>query len=605
MANGEQRPGEDSGDRAPSGAAERPLRSAADRLLLRTAWRGAHWVGLLAVTSVAGAVASTLLPAVAGHTVDVILRAAEQPGTAAGAASRSSHSLAGCIALILLIVICDAAGQFATGMSTAGATEWLRHRLASHVFACGLRLPTRFPIGDLVGRVTGGAADASYAAASGVPALAAVIPPVGSIAALALIDPWLAVAFAAGLPALAVALRVFLRDASDITVRYQRAQGAITARLLDALAGARTIAAAGTCDQESARVLVPLAEVHLHGRASWRIQARIAAQGSLIVPLLQVVVLAVAGVELAARRISPGELLAASQYAVLGAGVGAAIGRLGQLSRARAGARRVVEPLAWPAPAQGTRPLPPGPGCLELSAVTVRSGGEPVLEGVDAIFPGGAVVAVLGRSGAGKSLLAALAGRLLDPDEGDVRLDGVSLADLDRTQLRRAVVYAFDRPALFGRTPGEAITFGISRPDPANVLSAARDASADGFLRRLPAGLDTPLEDAPMSGGEVQRIGLARAFAHADEARLLILDDAMSSLDTVTEMQVATALTARRGNRTCLITTHRTATAARADLVAWLDGGKLHPLRPHHELWQDPRYRAVFHAQETAEAAGV
>jgi ATP-binding cassette subfamily B protein len=106
-----------------------------------------------------------------------------------------------------------------------------------------------------------------------------------------------------------------------------------------------------------------------------------------------------------------------------------------------------------------------------------------------------------------------------------------------------------------------------------------------------------------MSGGEVQRIGLARAFAHADEARLLILDDAMSSLDTVTEMQVATALTARLGSRTCLITTHRAATAARADLVAWLDGGKLHPLRPHHELWQDPRYRAVFHAQETAEAA--
>jgi ATP-binding cassette subfamily B protein len=226
--------------------------------------------------------------------------------------------------------------------------------------------------------------------------------------------------------------------------------------------------------------------------------------------------------------------------------------------------------------------------------VTVRSDGEPVLDGVDATFPGGAVVAVVGRSGAGKSLLAAVAGRLLDPDEGDVRLDRVSLDRLDRAQLRRAIVYAFDRPALFGRTPGEAIAFGANRTVPARVLSAARDASAYEFLRRLPAGLDTPLDDAPMSGGEVQRIGLARAFAHADEARLLILDDAMSSLDTITEMQVATALTSRLDHRTCLIIAHRAATAARADLVAWLDGGKLHPPRPHHELWRDPRYRAVF-----------
>ena len=311
-------------------------------------------------------------------------------------------------------------------------------------------------------------------------------PPAGSIIALALIDPWLAVAFAAGLPALAIVLRAFVRDASGITASYQRAQGAITARLLDALAGARTIAAAGTSDQEAARVLVPLADVRLHGQAFWRIQARIAAQGSIIVPLLQVVVLAVAGFELAAHRISPGELLAASQYAVLGAGVGASIGRLGQLAQARAGARRMAEPLAEPAVAEGTGSLPPGPGCLELRAVTVRSGGERVLDGVDVCVPGGAVVAVVGRSGAGKSMLAAVAGRLLDPDAGDVTLDGVPMPASAGRALRRAVVYAFDRPALFGGTPREAIAFGASRPSTAQILAAARDAAASEFLRRLP-----------------------------------------------------------------------------------------------------------------------
>src|SRR3984885_12421433 len=233
----------------PDQDAGRELHRAADRLLVRTVWRGGHWAALLGITSIAGAAADTLLPAVAGKTVDVVLRAAEQPGTA----SRTGHWLAGCVGLIVAIVACEAAGQFATGMSTAGATEWLRLRLAAHVFACGIRLPRRFPAGDLVGRITGGTADASFAAAGAVPAVAAIIPPVGSVIALALIDPWLAAAFAAGLPALAIALRVFVRDASTVAAHYQRAQGAITARLLDALAGARTIAAAGTCDQEAAR----------------------------------------------------------------------------------------------------------------------------------------------------------------------------------------------------------------------------------------------------------------------------------------------------------------------------------------------------------------
>jgi ATP-binding cassette, subfamily B, bacterial len=591
---------------APAGRAttDAALRRSADRLLLRMARRGAPWASLLGVTSVAAATAETLFPAVAGHAVDVIIRAAAAP-TSVPARSGAGLSpvgrwLAACSVLILVMVAGEALSQLAAGMSTAGATAWLRRQLTDHVLAGGLRLAGRFPAGDLVGRMMGGAADAAFAPASGVTAVAAVIPPAGSVIALAFIDPWLAVTFAAGLPVFAIVLRAFVRDASDIAAGYQRAQGAITARLLDALAGARTIAAAGTCEQEAARVLVPLAQVRRHGRASWRIQARIAAQGSLVVPLLQVVVLAVAGIELAGHRISPGELLAASQYAVLGSGIGAAIGPLSQLARARAGARRAAEPLAQPRPARGTAVLPPGPGDLRLRRVTVRDAGQAVLADVDLVVPGGSVVAVAGRSGAGKSVLAALAGRLLDPDEGEVTLDGVPLTRLAPGALRRAVVYAFDRPALFGDTPREAIAFGLpAAAGAAPVVSAAKDAAAYDFLRRLPAGLDTPLREAPMSGGEIQRIGLARAFARVEAARLLILDDAMSSLDTVTEMQVSHALTSRIGNRTALIIAHRAATAARCDLVAWLDGGRLRALAPHRELWPDPEYRSIY-AADTA-----
>lgn len=593
--------------RSRGAAAEREAAAFADRLLLRMAWHCRHWAGLLAIVSITGAVADTLLPAVIGHTVDVMLRAGGPPGEAAAGPgptlSQVGSWMTGCLIVICLIVACAAVGQLATGMSTAAATGWLRRRLTGHMFACGLDLTERFPVGDLVSRVTGGAADASYASASGVLAIAAVIPSAGSIIALGLINPWLAVTFAAGLPLLAIILRSFVRNTSDVSVRYQQAQGAITARLLETLEGARTIAAAGTREQETARVLIPLAEVRMHGRAFWRIQARIAAQGSLVVPLLQVMVVAVAGIELAAHRISPGELLAASQYAVLGAGIGASFSRLTQLARARAGARRTAEPLAEPVQARAATPLPPGQGCLQLCRVTLRHRGELVLDGVDLTVPGGAVVAVVGRSGSGKSLLAALAGRLLDPEQGEVRLDGVSLAGLDHADLRHAIVYAFARPALLGRTPREAVAFGISRPSAERVRSAMRDARAWEFLQRLPAGPDTPLREAPMSGGEVQRIGLARAFAHADQARLLIMDDAMSSLDTVTEMQVSRALTGRLGGRTCLIIAHRAATAARADLVAWLDGGKLRALASHHDLWRDPGYRSVFTGEAMASVA--
>ncbi|MGH3833875.1 MAG: ATP-binding cassette domain-containing protein, partial [Pseudonocardiaceae bacterium] len=214
--------------------------------------------------------------------------------------------------------------------------------------------------------------------------------------------------------------------------------------------------------------------------------------------------------------------------------------------------------------------------------------------------PAGATVAVVGRSGTGKSLLAALAGRLADPERGQVLLDGVALPELSRAQLRGAVGFAFERPALVGDTIEEVINFGSRCRTEAKAREAAATARADTFIERLPAGYETELAAAPLSGGEMQRLGLARAFARP--YRVLILDDATSSLDTVTERQVGAVLTSgglASGGRgqTRLIIAHRAATAARTDLVAWLDHGRLRGLRPHSVLWRDPDYRALFGAE--------
>jgi ATP-binding cassette, subfamily B, bacterial RamA/AmfB len=592
------------------------LRRNADRLLRHVARHGAGWLALLAGASVAGSAAQLLLPAAVGRTLDAVLdpgRAAQsglaqsgfaQSGFAQSGLAQSGFALsgpavrwlAGCAALVAVIVLAGTAVQLAAGTASAASTARLRRLLACQVLGCGPGLLARFGAGDVVSRLVGGAAEAGAAPASMVLAATAVILPAGSVAALGLIDPWLVAAFAVGFPVLAWVLRTLVRDTSDVAARYQQAQGMIAARLVDALTGARTIAAAGTQDAERRRILAPLAMMRERGEAFWRIQARGMAQSTIIAPVLQVIVVAVAGVRLAQRAITPGELVAASQYAVLAVGVGASLGQLSRLGRARGGARRAAELLTVARPGYGPGQLRAGPGEVRFWCVTARRNGEEVLHQLELTVPGGTAVAVVGRSGAGQETLAALAGRLADPDEGSVTLDGTDLRALRRHWLREAIVYAFERPALFGQTPGEAISFGSWLATPQQVRAAARDSQAAAFLARLPAGLQTPLDRSPMSGGELQRLGLARAFAHASRARVLILDDATSSLDTATEMLVSRILTEQLRGRTRLIVTHRAGTAARADLVAWLEDGRVRALAPHGRLWAEPGYRAIFAA---------
>lgn len=139
-----------------------------------------------------------------------------------------------------------------------------------------------------------------------------LIPPVGAVVALALIDPWLCLTFCAGLPLIVLVVRSFVRDVSDLNDRYFATQGRIAARLTDALTGIRTITAAGTMTREADRVLEPLPELHRHGMGLWRAYARVSARDAAIVPLLEIAVLAVAGLELSRGRITPGQMLAAA-----------------------------------------------------------------------------------------------------------------------------------------------------------------------------------------------------------------------------------------------------------------------------------------------------
>ena len=539
--------------------------------------RGAGWLSLLGVAALAGTLSTLALPAVLGRTIDAVVARAD-----------STRWFALAAALIAVGVAADLVEAFAGTVCAAGTTAWLRNRLVRHLLAAGPERAIGFETGDLVSRVSANAVDAAHAGPSVVAVGTAVLPPVGSLVLLAYLDLWLAGAFLVGVALVALVLRAFTRRTAEVVTGYQQTQGRIAARLAESLAGARTIAAAGTVGQEERRVLAALPDLAASGARTWRVLARSAAQAGVVGPLVLVAVLAAGGLALVAGRISAGDLFAASRYAVLGAGLGGLTGVFGQLARARAGVRRTAEVFAVPPVGYGERALPPGPGELELRAVTVRAGDAILLDRVDLTVPGGAAVAVVGRSGAGKSVLAAVAARLRDPDAGQVLLDGVPVVELGHHALRAAVGSAFERPVLVGGTVADAIGLGA---DPDAVRAAACATHAHEFVSRLPHGYDTPLAEAPMSGGEAQRLGLARAWP---AGRLLVLDDATSNLDTVTEMQISRTLTGDRGVRTRLIVTHRAATAARADLVVWLDRGRVRAVGPHHRLWDQPAYREVF-----------
>ncbi|MFF5973440.1 ABC transporter ATP-binding protein [Streptomyces sp. NPDC012769] len=572
-----------------------------DRLLLGAVRHTSGLTAALLLCSVVGAACSLAVPAIAGRTLDLLLR--HGPG--------AETWLMWTAALLAAEILAESGAVLLTQLANARATAWIRMRALAGLLGTAPHRAAPHSGGDVAARLCVNATDSGSAPAALATSVSSVLVPVGALVALAVVHPWTAVVFAAGLPLLLLLLRAFATQSSDSVGRYQRAQGAIAARLAEALGGARTIAAADTTRREEDRVLAPLPELTLHGTRMWLVHGRAVARSGVLLPLLTTAVVAVAGTGLAAGDVTVGELLAVSRYAALAAGIGGIAAPLGTLVRARSAGRRTAE-LARLAPMpHGSAALPPdGPGELELRGVRVVREGVPLITDVTLTVDGGSTVAVVGRSGAGKSTLAAVAGRLTDPDAGHVLLDGVDLSDLAAGELRGATAYAFARPVFDGGatvTIGAALAAGTGPAQgPATaerVREAATAACADAFVRLLPRGYETPVDEAPLSGGEAQRLGLARAFI--GQGRLMILDDATSSLDTATERQVERALAASPRPCTRLIVAHRVSTAARADRVVWMEAGRVRRTGTHRLLWEDPDYRAVFTAEASTPANQV
>jgi ATP-binding cassette subfamily B protein len=270
-----------------------------------------------------------------------------------------------------------------------------------------------------------------------------------------------------------------------------------------------------------------------------------------------------------------------------------------QLPRAAAAATRVVGLLSTaPEVADPTAPLrlPAGPGEVVLRGVTFAyHGGPAVLRGVDLTIPGGSAVGLVGATASGKTTLAHLIPRFHDVEEGAVVLDGVDVRDLSLDELRHEVAVVFQETFLFSASIRDNIAVGDPDADDSRVRAAARLAQAHEFICRFDDGYDTVVGERglSLSGGQRQRVALARAVLR--DPRVLILDDATSSVDAVVEAEIQAALRRVMAGRTTIIVAHRTSTLALVDRVVFLEDGAIAAVGTHDELLATvPRYGAVL-----------
>jgi subfamily B ATP-binding cassette protein MsbA len=239
---------------------------------------------------------------------------------------------------------------------------------------------------------------------------------------------------------------------------------------------------------------------------------------------------------------------------------------------------------APPALADEGTALAPPPSELSFHNVGFDYGDGEVLQGVDLVVRKGQRIAVVGRSGAGKSTLLSLVSRLRDPTEGAVKWDNVDLRKFTLASVRAQIAVVSQEPFLFDETVAENIRFGRPSAKAAEIEAAAVAANADAFIRTLPQGYHTRIDELGMrlSGGQRQRICIARAILR--EAPILLLDEATSNLDAESEAAVQDALERLMAGRTTFVVAHRLSTIRNADLLVVLADGQVVEQGTHAEL---------------------
>lgn len=426
---------------------------------------------------------------------------------------------------------------------------------------------------------------------------------VGAVAILLWLNWKLALLVCIPIPILGVALRMFNTRIRPVYRRMRARLGDINAKLQDNLAGIQTIQAFGQESSELKRFTVESENYYhavIQGIRYWATFFPVMRFLSL---LGTAVVLGAGAVMVIRDALSLGSLVAFISYLnFLYAPIRRLIDIDNIIQEAIAAGERIFE-LFDERPAIKDAPdaieLPPIEGDVIFEDVHFRyDTGDDVLMKVNFTIPPGAVVALVGPSGAGKTSLASLLCRFYDPIQGRITIDGYDIKKVNLASLRKQVAVVLQDTFLFNTTVRENLLFGKPHATDDELFEATKAAYAHDFILQLPDGYDTEIGErgVRLSGGQKQRLALARAILA--DPRILILDEATSSVDAEAEYLIQQALESVLQNRTALVIAHRLSTIQNADKIIALEGGRVVEIGDHRELInRDGLYSQLYKRQ--------
>lgn len=554
--------------------------------------------------------------------VDHVLSGIPLPAALVGVLGTLSGSQGAMILLVILSTVVLFAASASLGLAEAAVSVSVGQRmvysLASDVFAhlqrMSLRFHARRAIGDSMRRITADCGCISTIVRdAALPALGGLLTTAVMFTVMWRMNPALTLVAAGAVPLLVLVVGGCTRRVLDLGYSYAQAESEVWEIAERTLSAAPVIQAYVAEDMADGHIRTAYAGVLGSAIDLAKAQFRLKILSGLVVATGSAAVLYVGATEAAAGRLTVGGLLVFLSYlAALYAPLDAIVHAAGSATQAAGGARRVLELLSV------ADEVPESPAAVPLLLERGRApdicfqgvtagyeAGRPVLRNMTLEIGGGQTVAIVGASGAGKSTMAAMVPRLLDPCEGRVLIQGRDVREFTLRSLRGQVAMVLQETLLFPVSVAENIAYGKPGASQAQIEEAALAAGAHGFIAGLPEGYETVVgqRGATLSGGERQRIAIARALLM--DSPILILDEPTSALDAATEESLIAALDRLRRGRTTIIIAHRLSTVRGADRIIVLEQGRIIESGSHAELMRsEGPYRRTHELQFGAAAEG-